>query len=151
MWRTTLGADGAFIDLAIDPAGVTTGAHVLTDVEPPSGVVHVQVPVTRLDTLLAAEIVTADRCLLKLDLQGWQLEALKGADRILDRIEAILSEVSFFAQAYEPSIEALVHFIDEHDFALYDITARWRDNCAHQGDFLFVRRDSPLLADTAWG
>jgi FkbM family methyltransferase len=149
-----LGAENSSIDLAIDPTGVTTGAHVLTDAELPSGVGRVQVPVARLDTLLAAEIVTADRCLLKLDLQGWELEALKGADRILDRIEVILSEVSFFAQAYEPSIEVLVHFLDEHGFALYDIAAlaaRRRDNRAHQGDFLFIRRDSSLMADTAWG
>lgn len=62
-------------------------------------------------------------------------------------------EVSFFAQAYEPSIEALVRFLDERGFALYDIAAlaaRRRDNRAHQGDLLFVRRDSPLMADTAW-
>ena len=149
-----LGAEDASIDLAIDPAGVTTGAHVLPDAKLPIGVGHVRVPVARLDTLLAAEIVTEDRCLLKLDLQGWELEALKGAERILDKIEVILTEVSFFAQAYEPSIEALVHFLDEHGFALYDIAslaARQRDNRAHQGDFVFVRRDSPLMADTAWG
>ena len=86
-----LGAEDASIDLAIDPAGVTTGAHVLPDAKLPIGVGHVRVPVARLDTLLAAEIVTEDRCLLKLDLQGWELEALKGADRILDRIEVILT------------------------------------------------------------
>ena len=149
-----LGAENTFIDLAIDPAGVTTGAHVLPDANSQNSAGRVRVPVARLDTLLAAEIVTEDWCLLKLDLQGWELEALKGAEPILDRIEVILSEVSFFAQAYEPSIEALVYFLDERGFALYDIAAiaaRRRDNRAHQGDFLFVRRDSPLMADTAWG
>lgn len=148
-----LGAEDAFIDLAIDPAGVTTGAHVQPDDSSQNSAGCVQVPVARLDTLLAAEIVTEDRCLLKLDLQGWELAALKGAEHILDRIEVILTEVSFFAQAYEPSIETLVHFLDEHGFALYDIAslaARRRDNRAHQGDFVFVRRDSPLREDTAW-
>jgi FkbM family methyltransferase len=149
-----LGADDAFIDFAIDPAGVTTGAHVLPDVESSFGAGHVRARAARLDSLLAAEIVPEDRCLLKLDLQGWELEALKGADGILDRIEVILCEVSFYAQAYEPSIEALVHFLDERDFSLYDIAAlaaRRRDNRARQGDFLFARRDSPLMSDTAWG
>lgn len=148
-----LGADNTFIDLAIDPAGVTTGAHVRLDANSQNSAGCVRVPVARLDTLLAAEIVKEDRCLLKLDLQGWELEALKGADTILDRIEVILSEVSFYAQAYEPSIEALMRYLDERGFALYDIAAlaaRRRDNRAHQGDFLFVRRDSPLMADTAW-
>ena len=99
-------------------------------------------------------MVKEDRCLLKLDLQGWELEALKGTKGILDRIEVILTEVSFFVQAYEPSIEELVYFLNEQGFALYDIAAlgaRPRDNRAHQGDFVFVRRDSPLMADTAWG
>jgi FkbM family methyltransferase len=146
-----LGAEDTFIDLAIDPAGVTTGAHVLHERE--SGT-SVRVPVARLDTLFAAEIVSEDRCLLKLDLQGWELEALKGAAGILDRIEVILCEASFYAQAYEPSIEALMHFLDRRDFALHDIAAlqaRRRDNRARQTDFLFVRRNSSLMADTAWG
>ncbi len=149
-----LGAEDGFIDLAIDAAGVTTGAHVLPPAKPEVNAESVQVPIARLDTVLFPEIAAKDRCLLKLDLQGWELEALKGAERIFDRIEVILTEVSFFAQAYEPSIETLVHFLDERDFALYDIAsiaARRRDNRAHQGDFLFVRRDSVLMADTAWG
>ena len=147
-----LGSEDTFIDLAIDPAGVTTGAHVLPD-RKPSSEGRVPVPVARLDTLLAAEIAKEDRCLLKLDLQGWELEALKGAAGLLDRMEVILCEVSFYAQAYEPSIETLMQFLDKKDFALHDVAAlaaRPRDNRAHQGDFLFVRRNSPLMADTAW-
>lgn len=148
-----LGAENADIHLAVDPAGVTTGAHILPKIEAPSDVDHVRVPIVRLDTLLGSEIATEDRALLKLDLQGWELEALKGAESILRRIEVILLEVSFFAQAYEPAIETLVQFLGGRGFALYDIAAlvaRPRDNRARQGDFLFVRRDSPLLADTTW-
>jgi FkbM family methyltransferase len=149
-----LGAEDSFIDLAIDPAGVTTGAHVVPDSTPPLDGICVRVPITRLEMLLAAKLVTEDRCLLKLDLQGWEMEALKGAESILNKIEVILTEVSFYAQAYEPPIETLVHFLDKRGFALYDIAslaARRRDNRAHQGDFVFVRRDSQLMADTAWG
>ncbi|MEJ0067174.1 MAG: FkbM family methyltransferase [Caulobacteraceae bacterium] len=148
-----LGAENAFISLAIDPGGVTTGAHVLPDIDGP-GAERVSVPVARLDTLLGSEMKIEERTFLKLDLQGWELEALKGADGVIDRMEAILLEVSFFAQAYEPTIEMLVRFLDERGFSLYDIAAlgaRRRDNRAHQGDFLFVRRDSPLMADRAWG
>ena len=131
---------------------MSTGSDVLRNDETSIGG-RARVPVARLDTLLAAEIAKEDRCLLKLDLQGWELEALKGAAGILDRMEVILCEVSFYAQAYEPSIETLMHFLDKNDFALHDIAAlaaRPRDNRAHQGDFLFVRRNSPLMADTAW-
>jgi hypothetical protein len=107
-----------------------------------------------LDVLFASDIALGDRAFLKLDLQGWELEALKGAERLHDKIEVILTEASFFIQAYEPSIETLFRYLDECGFALYDVAslaARRRDNRAHQADFVFVRRNSPLLADTAWG
>lgn len=149
-----LSVEDTSIDFAIDPAGITTGAHVSPNTPTAEEETCVRVRAQRLDVLLRDELIKEDRCLLKLDLQGWELEALKGAEGILDRIEVILTEVSFFAQAYEPSIETLVRFLDEHGFALYDIAAiaaRRRDNRAHQGDFVFVRRDSPLLVDTAWG
>ena len=145
-----LGRENGFINLAIDPNGVTTGAHIQPDAEVNSGV---EVPVARLDTVLANEMGIDDRCLLKLDLQGWELEALRGAESIFESIEVILTEVSFFAQAYEPSIETLIRFLDDRGYALYDIAslaARLRDNRAHQGDFIFVRRNSPLMTDAAW-
>ena len=41
--------------------------------------------------------------MLKMDLQGWELEALKGAEKSLQFIEVILTEVSFFV--YGPRIE----------------------------------------------
>jgi FkbM family methyltransferase len=148
-----LGAEDGSIELATDPGGgVTTGAHILPG-DAPTELERVQVPVARLDTLIRSELKKVDRSLLKLDLQGWEFEALKGAEQSLGRIEVILIEVSFFAQAYEPPIEILVRFLHEREFALYDIAglaARRRDNRARQADFLFVRRDSPLMADTAW-
>lgn len=149
-----LGSEDSFLDLAIDPNAVTTGAHILPTAQSPEGSTSVRVPVMRLDTMLGPDISAEDRTLLKLDLQGWELEALRGAEGILDRIEVALIEVSFFVQAYEPSVETLVRFLDDRGFALHDIAAlaaRGRDNRAHQGDFLFVRRDSALASDTAWG
>ena len=59
-----LGAEDEFINLAIDPTGVTTGAHVLLMAEQNKSIKHVKIPAARLDTLLAAEIAKEDRCLL---------------------------------------------------------------------------------------
>ena len=144
-------ADGELV-LAIDPQGVTTGAHILDvncvgDTKP-----TVKIPVSTLDSILE-EVPASDRTFLKLDLQGWEMESLKGAELVLGRIEVILCEVSFFAQAYEPPIDKLIQFLAGHGFALYDIasiSARGRDNRARQGDFIFVRQNSPLFMDTAW-
>ncbi len=140
---------GETIGLAIKPGEVTTGAHVSASV---IGDV-VQVPVSTLDGLLADRVGGRERIFLKLDLQGYELEALTGAEKTLMQTEAILTEVSFFAQAYEPSIAKLIAFLHTGGFDLYDVaalSARARDGRARQGDFLFVRRDSALMADTRW-
>src|SRR5438132_1225141 len=53
-------------------------------------------PATTLDALLADRVGAADRVLLKLDLEGYELEALRGAARLLDAVEVIASEVQFY-------------------------------------------------------
>ena len=138
-----------FIRLA---AGDTpsTGAHIL----PAGDEGHSeQAETATLDELFAEEIRVEQRVLLKLDLQGYELMALRGAAVVLRAIEVVLVEVSFFAQAYEPPIPALMRFLDDKGFELFDIASlsgRTRDNRLRQGDFIFVRRGSVLLADGRW-
>jgi FkbM family methyltransferase len=138
----------------------TSGTIQVSECATPSTGVHVVeecgkgVPVAAatLDGLFGF-VTPADRTLLKLDLQGYELHALRGAASLLSAVEAILTEVSFFAQAYEPSIAELVSFLSARGFRLYDIAAlaaRTRDNRLHQGDLVFVREGTPLLADNRW-
>jgi len=137
------------ISLRVSPGEVTTGAHI----SPQPGENTVDVPAATLDEILDGKIGDQERIFIKLDLQGYEMEALSGSETTLRRTEVILTEVSFFAQAYEPPIAELVAFLHERGFDLYDIAAlgqRARDGRARQGDFLFVRRDSSLLADKSW-
>jgi len=53
----------------------------------------IEVPVVRLDASLSKETL-APPVLLKLDLQGYEIEALKGATGILPRLDYILLEVA---------------------------------------------------------
>ena len=126
----------------------STGAHV-TDLNSDAHAV----PASTLDNLFAHRITQADRTLLKLDLQGYELHALRGGVKLLNSIEVILTEVSFFAQAYEPSIIELLSFLNSNGFELYEVASlsgRTRDNRLHQGDFMFARKGSPLLQDCHW-
>jgi FkbM family methyltransferase len=129
--------------------GPTTGASIAA----PGQAGNAYVQVERLDTLFLSSIEPGDRTLLKLDLQGFELAALEGAPAVLRVVEVILTEVSFFAQSYEPSPAALIAFLDAAGFELYDIASlsgRRRDDRLKQGDLLFVRRDSPFVADRNW-
>ena len=128
----------------------TTGAHIaLAKTEAAT----VPVRTSTLDQLFDRQISPDDRTFLKLDLQGYELAALSGGIVVLKSIEVILTEVSFFAQAYEPSIATLIGFLNDKEFDLFDIASlsgRTRDNRLQQGDLVFVKRGSLLAFDTRW-
>jgi FkbM family methyltransferase len=139
-----------YISLTIDE-GPTTGAHISLIAR---GGSTVSVTTSTLDQLFERQSISDDHTFLKLDLQGYELAALSGGEAALKSVEVILTEVSFFAQAYEPSIAMLISFLNNSGFDLFDIAAlsgRTRDNRLKQGDLVFVKRGSPLLADTRWG
>jgi FkbM family methyltransferase len=72
----------------------STGAFVAPDGF--SSPAHAAYPATTLDALLATTVTRADRTLLKLDIEGHDLEALEGATAVLSSVECVLSEVRFF-------------------------------------------------------
>lgn len=152
MHMVALGEKTGVISLAADPGTTSTGAHIIEDLAIATGPI-LEVPVIALDDLFRSESITSGPIMLKLDLQGYELHALQGAIASLPLIDAILVEVSFYAQAYEPSVASLVKFLDDKGFELHDIGAvsgRSRDGRAHQADFLFVQRHTLLALDTSW-
>jgi hypothetical protein len=110
---------------------------------------------TTFDELFADQITPEDRVLLKLDLEGHELAALSGAARLLRSVEAVLTELSVFdiEGSGRPIYSDYVAFFAAAGFDLYEIAAlspRTRDMRLRQADVIFVRRDSPLLADNRW-
>lgn len=86
--------------------------------------------------------------LLKLDVQGFELEVLKGATSCLGQASIVLLEVSFLPyNKNAPLADEVVTFMSQQGFVIYDIgaTTRWgRGNALLQADFIFVKREMKL-------
>lgn len=140
--------------LGVDATG-STGAFVAThDVRQTGAGAH-SVPATSLDQLLGPVLRKEDRPLLKLDLEGHELAALRGAERMLSQIEVIITETHI----YDPEHLGRATFADcfthlsARGFVLFDVASlseRSRDARLRQGDFVFVNGWSDLIRDTAW-
>jgi FkbM family methyltransferase len=144
--------DGSTLTIVASETSQSTGAHVLAENETSAQTISVRS--ASLDMLTRDARAKGDgRWFIKLDLQGYELNALKGARETLAMADVVLSEVSFYAHADEPPIAEIVAFLAAEGFDLYDIASvfgRPRDNRPRQGDFIFVRRTCALAADNAW-
>ncbi|MDH3673147.1 MAG: FkbM family methyltransferase, partial [Gammaproteobacteria bacterium] len=102
------------------------------------------VRIERLDGILSNDDIESP-ALLKLDVQGYELEALKGCDRLLSAFNQVYAECSLL-ELYENQASAhdVIEFLTEHRFRLqgiYNVYAK--DGAAVQGDFLFTQSTEP--------
>ena len=91
---------------------------------------------------------------LKIDTQGYELEVMKGASRLLSTAKAVLLEVSLIEiNEGAPLIHDVLPFMKERGFVSYEIVEihrRQLDRAMNQIDVLFLREDSPLIADKSF-
>jgi FkbM family methyltransferase len=103
----------------------------------------------RLDDIPEVKAIP-DPLLVKLDVQGYELEVLSGAPETLDRTEVILSEVSLLEyNSGQPLMAEVIAWLAERDFLPYDICGGLRrssDGALFQTDMIFVRSGSGLRA-----
>ncbi len=107
-----------------------------------------------LDDVLLTDSTLQSPILLKLDVQGFELEVLKGAEQLLKQVEVVLLEVNLLdIHQAVPLMHELLAWLSEHQFVAYDLagmTRRPLDNALWQMDLVMVRIDSRLRSDKRW-
>jgi FkbM family methyltransferase len=149
------GAAAAPGELTLIVGADDSGSSFLTDPSPEgerSGRGR-RVPVVTIDSLLEeGAIVTPD--LVKLDVQGFELEALRGGQRLFGPAEAFIVETSLYR--FLPGIplfHEVVAFMVERDYYAYDLAGSLRrpyDRALGQVDVCFARRSGILRASDRW-
>jgi len=103
-----------------------------------------KIKITTVDNFLSTKPELEGEILLKLDVQGYELEALRGAIHSLPNIKLVQAELSF-VPIYKgsPVFRDVVDFLEEHDFEIYTIIPGFRDGSTGrllQADGIFVKR-----------
>jgi FkbM family methyltransferase len=109
---------------------------------------EISVPVARLDELLdPAEL--AGPCLMKIDVQGFEAEVLRGAAGLLPAVDDVLVECSF-VELYEgqPLADDLIAWMRDEGYRLRGFYSLMTDDAGSclQADLLFSR---PQAGETA--
>jgi FkbM family methyltransferase len=104
------------------------------------------VTIVTLDSFVAREKL-APPDLLKLDVQGYELEVLRGAEACLAQARAVLCEVSFRPfYSGQPLFSKVQEFLEQHGLVLHALGAGTRPGAPlAQTDALFLRSDSSTV------
>lgn len=136
------------------PDGSATGGSTfLADAKPAE--MFLPVPVRSLDSLIeAGEVEIPD--LIKIDVQGFELEVCKGAlTKCFGATELFILETSLyrFWGTRNPLIHEVIAFMVDHNYVCYDLVEFHRralDGSLGQVDILFCRADSFLRSSNQW-
>jgi FkbM family methyltransferase len=112
-----------------------------------------QVEVRPLDSFLGSELLQPPD-LVKADVQGFELEVLRGAGKCLATAQLLLLEVCY-RRIYRnlPLAHELIAYAGNAGFRIYDLctyAGRPSDGELTYSDILFAREGSPLFADESW-
>jgi FkbM family methyltransferase len=123
-----------------------TGSSVLAEqTENPQTIIRL--PMRTLDATVGE---VSGPILLKLDVQGYELEVLKGAPNLLSGVEVIVSEIALLEyNEGAPLFADVMAYLNSANFALYDLCGMMRretDHALFQVDAVFAREASALRA-----
>lgn len=111
----------------------------------------ITVPVSTLDSVVSQYSEKFN--ILKIDVQGFELNVLNGAINSLLDFEVVILEVSVIPIGSAPTFYEVMRYMDDKDYRLYDFIPMYYrplDNALWQGDAFFVRNDSSLVSSLQW-
>ncbi|MCP5101398.1 MAG: FkbM family methyltransferase [Chloroflexi bacterium] len=107
------------------------------------------VPVETLDGLIAKHRLQPPY-LLKIDVEGAELDVLRGAKSTLELCEAVIAETAVLPKyTGGPELADLVHFMHDKGFSVFDIVAGVNHHPTqflYQVDLIFVKTDASFRA-----
>jgi FkbM family methyltransferase len=145
-----LGEKEAELVIGVRPDDIA-GSTFFEEIGPIEGVKHYPVKMRRFDQVVNG---FARPALCKIDVQGSELDVLRGIGERIHDIDVIIIESSVIATIKDgPEIADIVLYLKEKGFALHDMlgsTRRPLDNALAQLDLMFVQEDSAFRADKRW-
>jgi FkbM family methyltransferase len=132
-----------------------SGSTFLSDPSPEEGRGGEQrrVPVVTIDSLLEEGAIATPE-LVKLDVQGFELEALRGGQRLFGSVEAFVVETSLYRfMPAIPLFHEVIAFMADRGYYAYDVAGSLRrpyDRALGQMDICFSRKSGTLRATDRW-
>ncbi len=111
------------------------------------------VPIITIDSLIKNGAIAMPQ-LVKLDIQGFELEALRGGATLFGNVEVFILEVSLFRfMEGQPVFHEVVAFMADRGYWVYDFASFLRrpyNDALGQVDICFVQHDGFLRAENRW-
>ena len=112
-----------------------------------------EISITTVDELLGQGMPMPQ--IVKIDVQGFEVEVLRGGSRLFGPVELFIIETSLFRFVSErhPLTDEVVAFMQERDYRLYDLAGfirRPHDGALGQVDLCFAPRDGHLRSSSRW-
>ncbi len=111
-------------------------------------------PMKTIDSIVEEFFADSPPDFLKIDVQGYELEVLKGAEKSLPQIQVILAEINLLDIHHNvPLLSDVITWLNNRGWVAYDIcglTRRPLDRALWQADIIFVPLNSPLRSDKRW-
>lgn len=96
---------------------------------------------------LVSEYDTGNNIFLKIDVQGAEIDVLKGATKTLEKTEIILLEVSTLNNnSKAPIFNDIINYMNDINFSVFDICdlSRNKNYVLFQLDIIFIKNTSEI-------